>query len=94
MGLLEGVAMLILAYIISFNYLIKRTEILNHVFLNIKTGLIFNLLIYLFFFFFFVRVPSSIPGSNSLCSCHSLQRGGAVAMVTELALSFLWRHSW
>ena len=41
-----------------------------------------------------VWVPSSIPGSNSLCSCHSLQRGGAVAKVTELALSLLWRHSW
>ena len=40
-----------------------------------------------------LRVPSSIPGSNSLCSCHSLQRGGEVAMVTELALSFLLRHS-
>ena len=31
-----------------------------------------------------LRVPSSIPGSNSLCSCQSLQRGGAVAMETEL----------
>ena len=33
------------------------------------------------------RVPSSIPCSNSLCSCHILLTGGAVAMVTEMALS-------
>ena len=32
------------------------------------------------------RVPGSIPGSNFLCSCHNLRKGGAVAMVTELAL--------
>ena len=31
-----------------------------------------------------LRVPSSIPDSNSLCSCHSLQRGCAVAMVTRV----------
>ena len=53
-----------------------------------------NIVQFSFFFFLDQKVRSSIPGSNSLCSCHSLQRGGAVAMVTELALSLLWRHSW
>ena len=37
---------------------------------------------------------SSIPGRNFLWSCHNIWRGGAVDMVTELALSLKWRHSW
>ena len=32
------------------------------------------------------KVAGSSPGSNIWCSCHNLLRGGAVAMVTELAL--------
>ena len=28
-----------------------------------------------------------VPGSDIWCSCHNLLRGGAVAMVTELALN-------
>ena len=38
------------------------------------------------------KVPGSSPGSNIWCSCLNLLRGGAVAMVTELALNLLWKH--
>ena len=38
------------------------------------------------------KVPGSSPGSDIWCSCLNLLRGGAVAMVTELALNLLWKH--
>ena len=38
------------------------------------------------------KVPGSSPGSNIWCSCLNLQRGGAVAMVTELAPKKLRKH--